>query len=118
MAAAGGGGGKTPFGGGRTPGRPGGATPGHASIRQVGRTPNPYGGAQTPYGGGRPGQPAPPPGPPYGAPQTYGYQTPSHQTPGYLPANVAASIHPERMEMLRRTNQETSQGWVPNTGWS
>ena len=68
-------GGKTPFGAGmRTPARPGGTTPGHMSVRQVGRTPNPYVGGQTPFipanvpsTFGLPPQPAP-----------YGYQPPAH----------------------------------------
>ena len=103
---------KTPFQGARTPGRPGGATPGHASTRQVGRTPNPYG-AQTPYGAGRSG---PPPGPPYGAPipQTYGYQTPSHHPPPeYLNSRfaVTAGIHPDRVQMIHNPSKGPSQGW-------
>ncbi|KAF9535288.1 transcription elongation factor SPT6 [Crepidotus variabilis] len=73
-------GGRTPFGAGmRTPARPGGATPGHMSIRQVGRTPNPYSGGQTPFQppiapqnfGAPPAHPAPP----------YGFQTPAHRPP-------------------------------------
>ncbi|KXN86889.1 Transcription elongation factor SPT6 [Leucoagaricus sp. SymC.cos] len=109
-------GGKTPFAGGRTPGRPGGATPGHASVRHVGRTPNPYGGAQTPYGAG----PAPPAGPPYGVPQAYGYQTPSHRPPtGYPPAAITHSVHPGSRppSMIQSTANTTNQGWS-NSGWS
>ncbi|THU88395.1 transcription elongation factor SPT6 [Dendrothele bispora CBS 962.96] len=78
-------GGKTPFAGGRTPARPGHATPGRASVRQpIGRTPNPYGG----------GTPAP--GPHYGATPSnysgqtpYGYQTPSHRFPGPPPPSMS-----------------------------
>lgn len=75
-------GGKTPFGAGmRTPARAGGATPGHMSVRQVGRTPNPYAGGQTPFippnlpptNYGLPPQPAP-----------YGFQ-PHHPFPGQPP---------------------------------
>lgn len=105
-------GGKTPFAGGRTPARPGGATPGHASIRHVGRTPNPYGGAQTPYGTG-----PPPPVPPYGPPQTYGYQTPSHRPPpGYPqpPTNIPSSMNPARAQMLQQTS---GPSWGQNPGW-
>jgi len=97
---------KTPFPGARTPGRPGGATPGHASTRQVGRTPNPYG-AQTPYDAGRSG-------PPYGAPipQIYGYQTPSHHPPPeYLNSRFTAGIHPDRIQMIQNPSQGPSQGW-------
>ncbi|KAJ3517179.1 hypothetical protein NLJ89_g675 [Agrocybe chaxingu] len=75
VAAAGG---KTPYGAGmRTPARPpGGATPGHMSVRQVpGRTPNPYSGAQTPFVP-NPTNFAPPP-----QQHVYGYQTPSHHPP-------------------------------------
>lgn len=108
-------GGKTPFAGARTPGRPGGTTPGHASIRHVGRTPNPYGGAQTPYGAG---PPPVPPVPPYGSgPQTYGYQTPLHRPPsGYPPppASIASSSNPARAAMLP---QASGSGWSQNSGW-
>ena len=80
-------GGKTPFGV-RTPARPGGATPGHMSIRQLGRTPNPYG-AQTPFTSTGP--------PNYGMPPN-GYQTPSHRNPfsgqpSTMPPNLNAA-HP------------------------
>ena len=79
----GGAGGKTPFGA-RTPGRtpaPGHATPGHMSVRQVGRTPNPYGPTGMP----------PPPVPGAGGvftPSFAGYPRPQQygagfQTPGY-----------------------------------
>jgi transcription elongation factor SPT6 len=84
-------GGKTPFGAGvRTPARPGGATPGHMSIRQVGRTPNPYGGAQTPFAATGP--------PNYGMPPN-GYQTPSHRPPfsgqpPAMPPNLNAARPP------------------------
>jgi len=79
--------GRTPFGAGmRTPARPGAATPGHMSVRQVGRTPNPYAGGQTPF--------VPPNLPPsnYGLPPQpgYGLQPPIHhsfhgQPPTMLP---------------------------------
>ena len=77
------GGGRTPYGGrtpGRTPAVSGMATPGHMSMRHVGRTPNPYGGqtvnpaaagAATPaVYNGAPGFGMPTPTP-------FGYQTPS-----------------------------------------
>ena len=66
-------GGKTPYGG-RTPGRtpaPGHATPGRMSVRHVGRTPNPYGGASNSM---------PPPATPYvagGATPSYAARTPA-----------------------------------------
>ncbi|KAF9483749.1 transcription elongation factor SPT6 [Pholiota conissans] len=74
-------GGKTPYGAGlRTPARPGGATPGHLSVRQMGRTPNPYTGGQTPFMPQVPPSFAPPP-----QHATYGFQTPSHR-PSFPPA--------------------------------
>ncbi|KAL0946577.1 hypothetical protein HGRIS_012779 [Hohenbuehelia grisea] len=125
-------GGKTPFGAGgrtpaRTPARPGHATPGHMSVRQPARTPNPYGGGATPFGG------APPPNsfqhpqvPAYGTPahggypggtpaQYGGYQTPSHPPfapvpPG--PAAAPAGMNPERAAMIQNAG-----GWGSNNGW-
>ncbi|KAF7294872.1 Transcription elongation factor Spt6 [Mycena indigotica] len=101
---------KTPFGaGGRTPARPGNATPGHLSVRQA-ATPNPYTGAQTPSRYGAP--------PPAGIPQTaygyppnqpqppYGYQTPGHR-PGFPPPGqppLPAGMNPQRAAMIQ-------QGW-------
>jgi len=79
-------GGKTPFGAGmRTPARPGGATPGHMSVRQMGRTPNPYAGGQTPFVPNAPQNFGPHPHPQTGS---YGYQTPSHRPPPGFPAQV------------------------------
>jgi len=113
-------GGKTPFGaGGRTPGH---ATPGHMSVRNVGRTPNPYvgprpAGGATPYGG------AAPPVSNYGLPSqnTYGgYQTPSAyppRPPGFpqqQPA-VPAGMNPARAAMIQEAG-----GWgqsAGNGGW-
>ncbi|EMD38273.1 hypothetical protein CERSUDRAFT_113442 [Gelatoporia subvermispora B] len=113
LAAGGALGGKTPYGG-RTPARtpaPGHATPGHMSVRQVGRTPNPYGpGAApsaTPYGAPSSGYPGAPPSSlamPYG-----GYQTPAYnsQPPagGYPsqppPGGVAPGVHPSRAQMIQ-----------------
>ncbi|KAF5373643.1 hypothetical protein D9758_000608 [Tetrapyrgos nigripes] len=77
-------GGKTPFAGGRTPGRPGHATPGRVSVRQpVGRTPNPYGGATpAPHYGATPSTYA-------GHGQTpYGHQTPHRGFPGPPPPSI------------------------------
>lgn len=93
LAAAGG---KTPFGAGmRTPARTGGATPGHLSVRQVGRTPNPYGGgSQTPFVSNI----APSFAPPQHA--SFGYQTPSHRPPVFPgqppphPPNINSSRPP------------------------
>jgi transcription elongation factor SPT6 len=107
-------GGKTPFGaGGRTPGH---ATPGHMSVRNVGKTPNPYGGPRpgggaTPYGG------AVPPASTY-AQNTYGgYQTPSTyppRAPGFPqqpPAAVPAGMNPARAAMIQQTG-----GWGQDSG--
>ncbi|KAH9946100.1 transcription elongation factor Spt6 [Epithele typhae] len=126
------GGGKTPFGA-RTPGRTpaaGHATPGHTSVRQVGRTPNPYGGIPgsmppptvpgatpnpggfTPSFGGYPG----PGGQQYGAGfQTPGYPPQHQQMPpppqagapwGQPPPHPGpAGVHPSRAAMIQ------GQGW-------
>ncbi|KAG5652250.1 hypothetical protein H0H81_005645 [Sphagnurus paluster] len=115
-------GGKTPFHGGRTPARPqaGGATPGRMSVRQVGRTPNPYSGA-TPYNGPAPQNPfgAAPPGsfnvPP---PQTpYGYQTPSHRPPNFPPppTNIPPGMNPARAALLQQNTGPS--GWTQGSGW-
>ncbi|KAK1236011.1 Transcription elongation factor spt6 [Marasmius sp. AFHP31] len=112
-------GGKTPYGG-RTPGRPSGhATPGRASVRPVGRTPNPYGGAT--------------PAPHYGAtPSTYG-QTPHGQTPhGQTPHGYATPAHrpqaypppppsnlpPHGMNPARAAMIQQSTWGKPGSGWS
>ncbi|KDR81667.1 hypothetical protein GALMADRAFT_239777 [Galerina marginata CBS 339.88] len=92
-------GGKTPYGAGmRTPARPGGATPGHLSVRQVGRTPNPYaGGSQTPYVGPHgPSNFVPPQQPPQHT--SFGYQTPSHRQPmyGQPPPMAPPNLNPGR----------------------
>ncbi|KAF8654136.1 hypothetical protein AX16_003667 [Volvariella volvacea WC 439] len=108
-------GGKTPFGAGaRTPARPapGGATPGQASVRRIGQTPNPYGG-RTPAR-----YPGPAPSSAYGMPpQTpYGYQTPSHRPPsGYPPqppVNVPPGVNPRPPPMMN------AGGWQGTSGWS
>ncbi|KAI0065393.1 transcription elongation factor Spt6 [Artomyces pyxidatus] len=102
----GGAGGKTPYAG-RTPGRTpvvsGMATPGRMSVRQMGRTPNPYGGpAGAPPGGttpaypGAPGFGMPPPKTPYG-----------HQTPFQRPPPPGAGFgqppppNPQRAPLLQ-----------------
>lgn len=109
-------GGKTPYGG-RTPARtpaPGHATPGRMSVRQVGLTPNPYGGLQgTPSGSG------------FGAPATSFGQTPysGFQTPGAgrappapgfgQPANsVPSGMNPQRAAMIQQSGGWSSR--VPN----
>ncbi|KAJ7632692.1 transcription elongation factor SPT6 [Roridomyces roridus] len=103
-------GGKTPYGaGGRTPARPD-ATPGHMSIRQPARTPNPYAGGTTPgrYGGATPGHFAPPP--PAGVPQTayggmpnYGYP-PAPHNPSYPPPpqTIPPGMNPQRAAMIQQ----------------
>ncbi|KAG5728025.1 Transcription elongation factor SPT6 [Termitomyces sp. T112] len=108
-------GGKTPFGaGGRTPARPqtGGATPGRMSVRQVGRTPNPYSGA-TPYNASSAPNAHTPAGG-YMPPQTpYGYQTPSNRPPIQPPPQVPPGMNPARAAMIQQNG-----GWGPATGWS
>ncbi|KZT70155.1 transcription elongation factor Spt6 [Daedalea quercina L-15889] len=105
------GGGKTPYGaGGRTPARTpaaGHATPGRTSVRQIGRTPNPYGqsgqvpgvsslGASTPAYGV-------PPRTPYGG----GYQTPNPNPPG---------VHPARAALIQQGDTGGGGGWGQG-GW-
>ncbi|KAI0082636.1 transcription elongation factor SPT6 [Panus rudis PR-1116 ss-1] len=113
LSGAGGRGGKTPYVGARTPARtpaPGHATPGHMSVRQIGRTPNPY--------GPRPGAPsAPPPATQFGGmppPQTpyAGYQTPGYGQPP--PPNPPSGMNPQRAAMIQQ-----SSGWgaPPNAPW-
>lgn len=109
-------GGKTPYAGAgaRTPARtPAHAVPGHMSIRQAARTPNPYGG-QTPA----PGIGAPSFGP--GAPSTnfnippqasFGYQTPAYSGPP-LPG-IPPGMNPQRAAMIQNT-----AGWGQDSGWS
>ncbi|KAG6845335.1 hypothetical protein H0H87_010792 [Tephrocybe sp. NHM501043] len=107
-------GGKTPFGAGaRTPARPqtGGATPGRMSVRQVGRTPNPYSGAAPfnapsgPTGGYMPSQ------------TPYGYQTPSHRPPGFQPPpQPPAGMNPQRAAMIQQNGG--ASGWGQSSGWS
>lgn len=107
-------GGKTPFGA-RTPGRtpaPGHATPGHMSVRQVGRTPNPYGGtAGMPpppipsHGGFTPSFTGYPGAQQYGA----GFQPPGFPQPGpsgfgQPPPHAAGGppgVHPSRAAMIQ-----------------
>lgn len=95
-------GGKTPYGAGlRTPARPlGGATPGHMSVRQVGRTPNPYG-APSGYG-------APPP-------TTFGYQTPAHRPPNMPPGQP---MPPSGIPPRPMVHQSSNSGWGQGgSGW-
>src|SRR5882762_6957615 len=104
-------GGKTPFGAGsHTPGH---AIPGHMSVRNVGRTPNPYTGPH-PLGGA-------PPVSNYGLPSqnTYaGYQTPSAyppHPPGFPQPAVPAGMNPARAALIQQTG-----GWGQDsgsTGW-
>ncbi|PCH37999.1 transcription elongation factor Spt6 [Wolfiporia cocos MD-104 SS10] len=123
-------GGKTPYGG-RTPARtpaPGHATPGHMSVRQAARTPNPYGGPSsvpppTSFGAPSSGPYNPPiPGVPYGGPSAFGMPPPvpyggGFQTPAYppqpQPPSVPPGIHPTRAAMI----QESEGGWRPQSGW-
>ncbi|KAJ7774913.1 transcription elongation factor SPT6 [Mycena metata] len=106
-------GGKTPFGAGaRTPARPGNATPGHMSVRQAARTPNPYTGGMTParYGGATPAPFTGVPQAAYGLPPQpqYGYQTPSHRPPFPPPGQpLPAGMNPARAAMI----QQGGSGW-------
>ncbi|KAG6814391.1 hypothetical protein H0H92_010977 [Tricholoma furcatifolium] len=112
-------GGKTPFGaGGRTPARPqtGAATPGRMSVRQVGRTPNPYSGA-TPYNA--PAAPNSHSGPGSYMPShtPYGYQTPGHRPPAFQPPpQVPPGMNPARAAMIQQNTGTT--GWRQGSGWS
>ena len=103
-------GGKTPFGaGGRTPGH---ATPGHMSIRNVARTPNPYG--PRPTGGATPAYGSALPATNYGLPpQTPygGYQGQPVYAPG--PVGVPAGMNPQRAAMIQRAEEG---GWGQSSG--
>ncbi|KIY72184.1 hypothetical protein CYLTODRAFT_63573 [Cylindrobasidium torrendii FP15055 ss-10] len=81
QAAQGAGGGRTPYGAGM------GRTPGHASVRQPGATPNPYGGA-TPRG--------------FGAPTGGGWGQPN-----VAPA-MPSGMNPARAAMIQ---QGSTNGW-------
>jgi len=105
-------GGKTPFGaGGRTPGR---ATPGHMSVRNVGKTPNPYGSLPRPAGGATPAYGAPPPASNYPQTPFSGYQTPSTYPPAFAqqPPALPAGMNPERAAMIQKAG-----GWGESSGW-
>ncbi|KAG6917973.1 hypothetical protein DXG01_017157 [Tephrocybe rancida] len=116
-------GGKTPFGAGaRTPARPqtGGATPGRMSVRQVGRTPNPYNGT-TPYHAPSAPNPIGGPGPASGYPPSqtpYGYQTPSHRPASFQPPpQLPAGMNPARAAMIQQ--KTGTSGWGGNSpSWS
>lgn len=109
-------GGKTPFGAGtgRTPARPGGATPGHMSVRHT-RTPN--------YGGATPAPFAPsavptPAGYPIPPQTPYGYQTPSHHAPNFLPQappEAPPGMNPARAAMIQNGGGSWGQG---SSSWS
>lgn len=115
-------GGKTPYGG-RTPARtpaPGHATPGRMSVRQPGRTPNPYGHQGTPSGSGF----GAPPATTFGATPYGGYQTPGGGRPppppsgfGQTPAGVPSGMNPQRAAMIQQNGGWSSR--VPNhSSWS
>ncbi|KIY43359.1 hypothetical protein FISHEDRAFT_53087 [Fistulina hepatica ATCC 64428] len=104
-------GGKTPYGaGGRTPAR-GHATPGHASVRHLGRTPNPM--FARPFDGTTPV-------PNYGGatPASYPSSYPSLPLPLPLPpppsgfARPPPGMNPERAAMIQQGG-----GWGGNGGW-
>ena len=123
--AAGGGagaGGKTPYGAGRmTPGRtPGFATPGHMSVRQPSRTPNPFAGVpsssnsnaattgstyggSTQYGGATS----------YGGASSYGYETPRSTTAG---PPQPSGLNPARAAMIQNASA-ASGSWSTSGSW-
>ena len=123
--AAGGGagaGGKTPYGAGRmTPGRtPGFVTPGHMSVRQPSRTPNPFAGVpsssnsnaattgstyggSTQYGGATS----------YGGASSYGYQTPRSTTAG---PPQPSGLNPARAAMIQNASA-ASGSWSASGSW-
>jgi transcription elongation factor SPT6 len=108
-------GGKTPFGaGGRTPGH---ATPGRMSVRNVGKTPNPYGGPPRPAGAATPAYGAPPASNFGLPPQTpfSGYQTPSAAYTSGLPSAFPAGMNPDRAAMIQKSGGWESSG---GSGWS
>ncbi|OSX65311.1 hypothetical protein POSPLADRAFT_1167539 [Postia placenta MAD-698-R-SB12] len=119
---------KTPFGA-RTPARtpaPGHVTPGQMSVRQVGRTPNPYSGQgsvppATGFGGATPAPPSfATPAMPYGT-SSYGSAPPPNlggwQTPGFgvqpQPPAGPPGVHPARAAMI----QQSEGGWTSQSGW-
>ncbi|TFK29990.1 transcription elongation factor SPT6 [Coprinopsis marcescibilis] len=99
-------GGKTPYGAGlgRTPARPlGAATPGHASVRHIMQTPNPYGPA------------AAPPQVPYGTSTYSGYQTPAHRPHNApLPPGQPSGVPPRPPAM---PIHQSSSGWGKGGNW-
>ena len=105
-------GGKTPYTGrtpGRTPAAGGMTTPGHISVRQIGRTPNPYGppGAT---GNATPGYGAMPP------PQTpYGYQTPG--TFGQRPPPPPTAFGQPPPDPTGGMGSQRAPPIVQNGGW-
>ncbi|KAH9951462.1 transcription elongation factor Spt6 [Amylocystis lapponica] len=105
-------GGKTPYGG-RTPARtpaPGHATPGRMSVRQIGRTPNPYGGSAP---GGSFG--VPPPQVSYGH-ETPGYGSRPPGAGGFSAAGVGG-MNPDRAAMIERRVTEAGNGGWREDGW-
>lgn len=118
----GGAGGKTPYNGrtpARTPGPLGSATPGRMSVRQVGRTPNPYGPPTGgPMGGTTPAYP--PPASSWGMPPPttpYGYQTPApfgQQPPPPPPNSVPPGMNPQRAALIQNSTGAWNQ---PGPGW-
>ncbi|OAX41960.1 transcription elongation factor Spt6 [Rhizopogon vinicolor AM-OR11-026] len=104
-------GGKTPYAGARTPARTP-AHPGHMSIRQAVRTPNPYGG-QTPAPGiGGPGFGPGAASSSFNMPPpqaSFGYQTPAYSGP---PPGIPPGMNPQRAAMIQNTS------WGQESGWS
>jgi transcription elongation factor SPT6 len=93
------------------------------SVRQVGRTPNPYNGTTpTPFGAGTTPASAyggPPAGNMYGmTPRTpHGYQTPSHRPSNPMPPPaVPPGMNPARAAAMLQQNSNSS-GWGQNSGW-
>lgn len=89
------------------------------SVRQVARTPNPYGppgaggAAPTTFGAPPTSYGMPPPPTPYGGFQTPGYPPRPPATAGFVQPSAPANMNPQRAAMI----QEASGGWS-QTGWS
>jgi transcription elongation factor SPT6 len=93
------------------------ATPGRASIRQTGRTPNPYGG-QSVHPSAMAGRATPAPSAVSSFAQTplAGYQTPFGQRAAPPSAGLAQSDHPVGMNPQRAALIQNDGGWGTGSG--